>query len=151
MPNLVNPGRNGAVPLIRFAGECLRHELVPDGSRADDSSRVVAQRLVVRVSHPDGGRQAGGETDRPIIFEIIGGARLGSDVTPGQRQVAPTAETHASVAVVGHDGGDDEGDTGVDSAVLHRFWIVGVDRATQPVLDTQNRGFAVPDAERREG
>src|SRR5260370_10227967 len=122
------------VPLIRRGAEGLGSELVPDGCRAEDAGGVVAERLVVGVADPDRRCQAGGEADRPVVLEVVGRASLGRDVASGERQVAVTAERHAAVAVVRHDGRDDEGDRGIDGAVLILRRIPREYLVSEPVL-----------------
>src|SRR3989440_4944226 len=70
--NLVHAGRH-RVPLVRSAGQRLLHELVPDGSRSDDTGGVVAEGGVVRIPDPHRSRQRGGVPDRPVVAERLRG------------------------------------------------------------------------------
>ena len=108
----------------------------------------MAERRVIRIADPDGGRQRWREADRPVVAEGLGGPGLGGDVPARQRQVAVTAERHAAIAVIGHDRGDDERDLRADRPGLVLRRVVGEDVAAGGVLDRQQRRRHVADPER---
>ena len=91
----------------RRAGQRPFHDVVPDGRRTGDAGDVLHLRVVV-VAHPDAHRQIRRVAHRPVVAEIVGGARLGRRRTR-QAQRAVGSEGRGARPVVGQDGGDEVG------------------------------------------